>query len=304
MTQSTLNSVKFKISPNGVEFEASGDSSFIEREREKFNEMIPPITRVIPLIKTEKETFPQLIENTQTFGTLSANKEQSINYVNFAHYLKEKGFNTISDKVIAAAYYISEIKGITNFTRDDIITELKTAKVPALTNISDVIARCIKKAFINENNEKIDNKRSFCIVQPGIEYCLSYVPKEDTPKKTSKIAKNKSTKDYPSLNVTVDDLHMEKYCNITELTKVDEQLWVLIYMYTKETEFQSFTRKELQKIMKEKFNLSLTDKQVRRFFEQSGTSVDKTMIGKEQAIRLLQGGFKKAEEIINNNNRI
>ena len=266
--------------------------------------MIPPITRVIPLIKTEKETFPQLIENTQTFGTLSANKEQSINYVNFAHYLKEKGFNTISDKVIAAAYYISEIKGITNFTRDDIITELKTAKVPALTNISDVIARCIKKAFINENNEKIDNKRSFCIVQPGIEYCLSYVPKEDTSKKTSKIAKNKSTKDYPSLNVTVDDLHMEKYCNITELTKVDEQLWVLIYMYTKETEFQSFTRKELQKIMKEKFNLSLTDKQVRRFFEQSGTSVDKTMIGKEQAIRLLQGGFKKAEEIINNNNRI
>ncbi len=305
MAEGTLNSVKFKIGPNGVEFEASGDSDFIEREREKFNEMIPPITRVIPFNQIEQVKTIPLVENQSDFNEvplITSEISSNNKYINFAHLIKEKGFNTDLDKVIGAAYYISEIKGINNFTREDIIAELKSAKIPALTNISDAIARCIKKVLLNENSEKIDGKRSFCIVQPGIDYCLNYTPKEDSPKKSNKSNKTKTQKVYPSLSIAVDDLHMEeKYCDITQLSKTDEQVWVLMYMYTKETEFNTFTKKELQKIMKEKFNLSLTDDQIRRFFENAGKNVDKVQCGREHAIKLLQGGLKKAEEIINTN---
>ena len=153
-----------------------------------------------------------------------------------------------------------------------------------------------------EELDKVDNKRTFRILQPGIDYCENYTPKEDAVKKSTKGVKNKKakqSKDYPSLIITVDELHMDKYCDITKLPKFAEQIWVLMYMYTEETEFNSFTKHELQRIMKEKFNLPASEKQIRTFFENAGKNVDKVKVGKELSIRLLQGGKQKAENIIN-----
>lgn len=300
---------KLKLKYGEIEFEIEGNSETVAREREEFQKSLIPAMEVF--LQRRKSTTYIQESNLQEVEVISNDTKlipcSSINnseYENFAHLLKVKGFNADVDKVIAAVYYLSEICHKNTMTRDEIEQELKNAKLPSLTNLSSAIAVNIRKAHMEEL-EKIGNKRAFRILQPGIDYCENYIPKEESSKKTTKGIKHNKTKqviDYSSLSVAVDDLHMEeKYCDITQLSKIDEQLWVLIYMYTKETEFNTFTRKELQKIMKEKFSLSLTNAQVRRFFEQAGKNVDKIQSGREDAIKLLQGGLKKAEEIINNN---
>ena len=298
---------KLKLKYGEIEFEREGSPETVATEREEFQKtLIPAMEAFLQKRKTTYVQEPISQEKLPTNDTklISCTCTQNTKFANFAHLLKEKNFNTDIDKVIAAVYYLSEICNKDTITRDDIEQEFKNAKQPSLTNLSASIAVNIKKAHMDEL-DKIDNKRTFRILQPGIDYCENYTPKEDTVKKSTKCAKSnktKQSKDYPSLSTPVDDLHMEeKYCDITKLSKIDEQVWVLIYMYTKETEFNTFTKQELQRIMKEKFSLSLTNQQIRRFFENAGKNVDKVQCGREHAIKLLQGGLKKAEEIINTN---
>lgn len=295
---------KLKLKLGEIEFEIEGNAETVAKEREEFHKTLLPLLE--GFMNKKKATYieePSMreIKTTSDNSTklITCTCEEDSQYVNFAHFLKEKGFNTDVDRVIAAVYYLSEISGKEYMTKDDIEQELKNARIPALSNLRVSINSNIKKAHMEELNVE-ENKKCFRILQPGIKYCENYSPKEVSQKKSSKPTKTKATKDYPSLSITPDDLHIEKYCDITILEKVDEQLWVLLYMYTNETPFSSFTKQELQKIMKEKFGLPLTNDQVRRFFENAGANVDKIKAGKEHSIKLLQGGKKIAEEIINN----
>ena len=299
---------KLKLKYGEIEFEIEGSPETVAKEREEFQKtLIPAMEAFLQRRKTtyiQEPIFQEKELPANDTKLISCTHTHNTNFANFAHFLKEKNFTTDVDKVIAAVYYISEICNKDIITRDDIEQEFKNAKQPNLTNLSAAITVNIKKAHMEEL-EKIDNKRIFRILQPGIDYCNNYIPKEENSKKSTKGIKHNKTKkpkDYHSLSIPVDDLHMEeKYCDITKLSKIDEQVWVLIYMYTKETEFNTFTRQELQRIMKEKFSLPLTNQQIRRFFENAGKNVDKVQCGREHAIKLLQGGLKKAEEIINSN---
>lgn len=299
MTENLLNSVKFKIGPSGVEFEASGDSDFIAREREKFNEMIPPVTRVMPFIHAEQISNSPIIEATNNEIPLIATKKKDEQYINFAHFNKEKGFNTDLDKVIGAAYYISEIKGINNFTREDILAEIKSAKLPALTNISDAIARCIKKVYLNENSEKIDGKRSFCIVQPGIEYCESYIAKDETVKKSTKSSsKSKPSKDYLSLTYTTDELNISNYCDIAKLSNYSEQILVLMYIYYNEKEQKTFTKDEVAQLLRQRFGVNPSDRQIKYFFDKAGSKLHKQGSSKNLSYTLMQPAIDEAKQIV------
>ncbi len=295
---------KLKLKYGEIEFEIEGSPETVATEREEFQKtLIPAMEAFLQKRKTTYVQEPIFQEKLPTNDTklISCTCTQNTKFANFAHLLKEKKFNTDIDKVIAAVYYLSEICNKDTITRDDIEQEFKNAKQPSLTNLSASIAVNIKKAHMEEL-DKVDNKRTFRILQPGIDYCENYTPKEDAVKKSTKGVKNKKakqSKDYPSLIITVDELHMDKYCDITKLPKFAEQIWVLMYMYTEETEFNSFTKHELQRIMKEKFNLPASEKQIRTFFENAGKNVDKVKVGKELSIRLLQGGKQKAENIIN-----
>lgn len=294
---------KLKLKLGEIEFEIEGNAETVAKEREEFHKTLLPLLEGFMNKKNVtyiEEPSMREIKTTSdnSIKLITCACEEDSQYVNFAHFLKEKGFNTDVDRVIAAVYYISEISGKEYMIKDDIEQELKNARIPALSNLRASINSNIKKAHMEELNVE-ENKKCFRILQPGIKYCENYSPKEVSQKKVSKPIKTKTTKDYPSLNITLDDLHVEKYCDITTLEKVDEQLWVLLYMYTNETSFDCFTKQELQKIMKEKFGLPLTDDQVRRFFENAGINADKVKIGRKHSIKLQKGGKNKAEKIIN-----
>lgn len=299
---------RLKLKYGEIEFEIEGSSETVERERQEFQKSLisaievlskkmyvePANAKSLNLVNTE------IIDQNTTLITCNPSTKIK-KYVSFNQLIKEKRFNTDVDRVLGAAYFIEMCQGNESFTKNDILEQFKKAKLKTPSNISVCIAKNVEKAFVQNVGNAEKGLQLYSLLADGISYCENFEPKEDMLKAKKSPKVSTSSKDYQSLNITVDDLHMENYCNITNLTKVDEQLWVLIYMYTKETNFNIFTKKELQRIMKEKFNLPLSDRQVRRFFEQSGTNVYKTKIGKEQAIRLLQGGFKKAEDVIKNN---
>lgn len=302
---------KLKLKYGEIEFEIESDSETVKKEREEFQKSLisalEVLSRKMHIEPTSSTSLHSISKdfNEKDNMLITCNKPlASKNYLSFNQLVKEKNFNTDTDKVAAAAYFIEMCQGKESFTTNDIAEEFKKAKLKQPLNISLCINRLAKKAFIQNVGSGEKGLQLYSMLEDGILHCENYTPKEDVQKNRKTIKVSKSTKDYPSLNVTVDDLKMDNYCDITQLSKIDEQLWVLMYMYTKETEFNSFTRKELQRIMKEKFNLPLTDDQIRRFFENTGKNVDKGSNGREHTIRLLQGGFKKAEDIINKNKKI
>lgn len=296
MAENTLNSVKFKIGPSGVEFEASGDSDFIEHQREKFSEMILPVTRVIPLLPVSQNDTPLLENKYNNVATINESPV-SQQYDNFAHYNSEMKFSSDIERVGGAVYYLDIIKQVELLSIDDIKEQLKSARIPEPKNISDTIGKLLKKPYILE--EKLDGKRVFKMSQKGIEHFQNYQPKE---KKPSKITKSiKATKDYPSLTVTVDDLHCEKYCDITKLNNYSEQIWLLMYMYTNETEFKSYSRNEVATLLRKRFGINLSDWQIRHFFEEAGSKLHVEGSKKDMKYTLMQGGIAEAERIISEN---
>ncbi|CDE59453.1 unknown [Fusobacterium sp. CAG:439] len=302
MTENTSNSVKFKIGPSGVEFEASGDSDFIEHQREKFSEMILPVTRVIPLLPVSQNATP-LLENKHHNVTTTVNENiVQQQYDNFAHYNSEMRFSSDMDRVGGAAYYLAIIKHVEPFTIDNIKEELKSARIPELTNISATIGKLLEKPYILE--EKLDGKRVFKMSQKGIEYFQNYQPKEKNTKnkKSSKATKSpKATKDYPSLSVSVDDLHCEKYCDIEKLPNYADQIWVLMYMYTNETEYKSFSREEVATLLRKRFRINVSEWKIRHFFEEAGSKLHTEGTSRNIKYVLMQGGIAEAERIISEN---
>lgn len=302
MAEHTLNSVKFKIGSSGVEFEASGDSDFIEHQREKFSEMILPVTRVIPLLPVSQKDTP-LLENKHHDVTATVNENNvQLQYDNFAHYNSEMKFSSDIDRVGGAAYYLAIFKNVEPFTIDNIKEELKSARIPELTNISATIGKLLEKPYILK--EKLDGKRVFKMSQKGIEYFQNYQPKEKNTKnkKSSKATKSpKATKDYPSLSKTVDELHLEKYCDIRKLSNYVEQIWVLLYIYYKETDQKTYTRDEVSQLLRIRFGINPTDRQIKRFFEIAGTKLHKEGSKKDMKYIIMQGGIAEAERIISEN---
>lgn len=299
---------KLKLKYGEIEFEIEGNSEIVQREREEFQKSlisaIEVLSRKMYTRPISTETFTSvdteiLGQNTQLITCAS---QSEINkYSSFNQLVKDKKFNTDVDKVIGAAYFIEFCQNKESFTKNDILEQFKKAKLKTPSNVSTCISENVKKAFIHNVGSAEKGLQLYSILEDGMTYCENYEPKDVVIKAKKTTKKTKPAKDYPILSVNVDALNIGKYCDITKLKKFPEQVWVLLHMYTKETEYNTFTKNEIQRIMKEKFNLPAGDKQIRNFFDRAGKDVDKNKINGEWTLKLMQGGFQKAEEIINKN---
>ncbi len=48
---------------------------------------------------------------------------------------------------------------------------------------------------------------------------------------------NSTSESSPLLDYQLDELNLEKYCEITSLEKIEDQILVIIYIYTKEKKY-------------------------------------------------------------------
>ena len=294
------NKVRIKMGP--IEFEAEGDSDLIERERSQFFSLLPQaILAVSPVVSTpslvvensETETFSSETEN-----TLLLEKNANV-YTSIASFLNDKKFSTDVELVMGVGYYIECIEKNGIFTSKDVENKLIEARKAKPKNISQMLTQNIKKGYLRECADKKDNLKAYSVLDEGIKWCESYVaPTTDSKKKTTR-AKHNGNPESPLLAFSLDELNLDNYCDISQISKFNEQMIVVMYIYTKEKDIEYFSFNDIVAVFKTKFKLPATDRKVRYAFDNGGIMFDKKVEKKIAYHKLMNAGIKEAERIIN-----
>lgn len=294
------NKVRIKMGP--IEFEAEGDSDLIERERSQFFSLLPQaILAVSPVVSTpslvvensETETFSSETEN-----TLLLEKNSNV-YTSIASFLNDKKFSTDVELVMGVGYYIECIEKNGIFTSKDVENKLIEARKAKPKNISQMLTQNIKKGYLRECADKKDNLKAYSVLDEGIKWCESYVaPTTDSKKKTTR-AKHNGNPESPLLAFSLDELNLDNYCDISQISKFNEQMIVVMYIYTKEKDIEYFSFNDIVAVFKTKFKLPATDRKVRYAFDNGGIMFDKKVEKKIAYHKLMNAGIKEAERIIN-----
>lgn len=299
---------KLKVRYGEIEFEAEGTPEFVEAERTVFQnnlrEAMALMTTTQNFVKSRLIQAEAVVpETSHALIETVANDTQK--YSSLSQYLRNKNFSLDTERVLGVACYLFCNENKESFSANCIKTALKDARQNIPTNINACINHNINIGRIVEDKEnKIDGKKSYYITEDGIDYCNKFIAKENSVSKTnkSKAKKSKTTNITPVCEVDVDSLNCDKYCDITKLEKLNDQIRVLMLMLTNETEFEEFTIKEIEYILTTRFKIATTSRRVKYYFEKAGTEVHSSPSGKgkEYKYKLMNDGIKEAERIIQN----
>lgn len=293
------NRIRIKLGP--IEFEAEGDSELIQREREQFFSLLPQAIPVVSSVVIEGSrmleavTDGKEIQDSPEISALPASNV-SRSYESVVSFLNEKSFANDSDIVMGVAYYIDCINNDGPFTSKDIENKLSEARQAKPSNIAHCINLNIKKGFIREISTKKDGKKAYQVLSDGIKWCEEYTASENGGKKKTNKTKQKCVES-PLLSISLEELNLDNYCDVSALEKIDEQILVIIWIYTKERNIEYFSFDDIVSILKNKFKIPVTMRQVQYFFEKTGTKFDKKVEKKRAYHKLMQNGIREAEEI-------
>lgn len=299
-----INRIRIKMGP--IEFEAEGDSELIQREREQFFSALPQAARAITPAIVEPPKLPDtsfemgkpeggVVSTTPRLSAIT----DAASLESLPSYLNEKNFSTDVEVVMGVAYYLSRVKGVDPSTTKDIENALTDAKQSVPSNVSQCIASNIKKGFLQKCSEKKDGLKTYSVLEKGISWCESYVPtgveprKKDGRSRTPRVGRSS-----PLLDIPLDDLHIENYCKVSGIEKFDEQVLVVMLIYTKEKKIDYFSYGDIVTVFKEKFGLPATKRRVRYVFDTGKTMFDKRTEKKIASYKLMHSGLQKAEQIV------
>ncbi|MEC1451553.1 hypothetical protein P9D59_08450 [Bacillus haynesii] len=291
-----------------IEFEAEGDSELIQQEREQFFSFLPQAITMVSSVVSESDKIAGDSSELNEVNPVShipiptLPDNNSPKYESIVLFLREKSFVNDVDLVMGVSYYIDYIENNGPFTAKDIENKLAEARQSKPTNISHFINLNIKKGFIIESPERKEGKKAYSVSSVGIEWCESFTQQSEKKikKKTTKTKQQNPTVPSALLNISLDELNLEKYCEISSLDSLDEQILVIIQIYSKEKNIEYFSVNDIVDILKNKFKISTTYRKVHYFFEKSGTMFDKKIEGRKTYYKIMLNGMKEAEKIIAN----
>ncbi len=295
------NKLHIKMGP--IELEIEGDSELIAREREQFFSLLPQaISAVTPVVPVphqiieaqEGEKSPLLLAEEPEESSVTPQKYESL-----AEYLKEKNYSNGVEIVMGVCYFLQYVKEFDAFTAKDVEQALDDERQNKPNNISQMLIQNIKKGYVRELKEKREGRKAYCVLERGKSWCENYVSSpSEAKKKPVKGKTSKSTPESSLLSIPLDELNLDKYCDITQLTKFNEQMLVLMLMYTKEKDIEYFSFNDIVSVLKVKFKIPATDRKVRYAFDSGGTMFDKKVEKKIAYHKLMMSGIKEAERII------
>jgi hypothetical protein len=296
------NKIKIKMGP--IEFEAEGDSELIERERAQFFSLLPQaITAVSPVVTRPIQLTDAVdIENgvclpSENAPLLASVRQRS--YSSVASFLNEKKFSTDVELVMGIGYYIECVERKDVFNSKDIESKLTEARKEKPRNISQALTQNVKKGYLREYSKKKDKLKAYSILDEGIKWCETYVASEtDTKKKATRSKPTKPTPDSSLLAISLEELNLDNYCDVPKIGKFNEQMLIVMYIYTKEKSIEYFSFNDIVAVFKMKFKLQATDRKVRYAFDNGGTMFDKKVDKKVAYHKLMSSGIKEAERII------
>lgn len=294
-----------------IEFEAEGDSELIERERAQFFSLLPQaimavfpvVPQPVKVISSKEATYEDSDSNAPVANLLIT--ATHVNYQSIAAFLNEKKFANDVDLVMGVGYFIECIEKTGIFTSKDIENKLTEARKGKPSNISHALSLNIKKGYLRECSEKKDNLKAYSILDDGIKWCESYkVVESDAKKKTARSKPTKASAESSLLSISLDELNLKKYCDVSKLSRFNEQMLVIMLIYTIEKQIKYFSFNDIVAVFKTKFNLPATDRKVRYAFDKGGTMFDKKVEKKVAYHKLMSNGTKEAERVVSQQREI
>lgn len=267
------NPIKVKYKFGQIEFEAEGDSSDVEKQRDYFMNAIVPVAKsivsVIPnvenetMLSTEKQS--KLLENNNDIVHENIIPDRT----NLINYLKPFGNLSDRDFVLFSAFYHEEKDGVGPyvFTSETIKSFFSEARRTPAKNNSDILQRLAKAGLIMDaENPENRNPKPYSITQEGIDYINNYVPKEnkETTPKRNVTKQRKVESEYSAL--TTDSLNLNQYPDISKLEKSKDQMLLVMYIITKEEKGCWFSNNDLDYIMTNLFDIKMTKDQITNVF--------------------------------------
>lgn len=297
------NKVHIKLGP--IEFEVEGDSDLIERERAQFFSLLPQaIVAVSSVVPTSSQLLDAKIidersRDLQLDSPVSNPSIISNEYQSLASFLNEKKFSTSVELVMGVSYYIEYINKSGDFTSKDIENALDEARKSKPRNIPQMVTQNIKKGYLSECKKKKDGLKTYCILDNGKVWCENYVaPESNGKKKPTRSKMQKASTGCALLAISLDELNLDKYCDVSQLTNFHEQMLVVMLIYTREKSIEYFSFSDIVSVFKDKFKLPATDRKIRYAFNKGGTMFDKKVEKKISYHKLMSSGIKAAERIV------
>lgn len=89
--------------------------------------------------------------------------------ISLREFINDKAPQTMTDTTLAVAYFVEILAGKNQFDANDIKTGFRESKIPAPTNISDLLAKNAKKGFImlDDNNKQTGNQQKWVLTNTG-----------------------------------------------------------------------------------------------------------------------------------------
>ncbi len=106
---------------------------------------------------------------TQTSESTNDNSKAIVKRMQISEFLAQTNIKTETDRVVAILYHHFH-NGQESSSRAEIIQAYNNARVRQPVNLSDVIARCIRKGHIIEASEPKEGQKVWQITQTGEKY--------------------------------------------------------------------------------------------------------------------------------------
>ncbi|MEN6315398.1 MAG: hypothetical protein ABFD25_14275 [Clostridiaceae bacterium] len=275
------NQVHIRIGKDGIEFDAKGDSRFIEREREAFETKLLPLgvdaiartcstTLTQKIIESDKPTPSLLVDRSEASSddTFTAMKDTGVERESIATFIKKHGSLTERDFVLFAAYFDEIKNGTKFFTISDVIKYYTAARRPTPSNNSSTLNQLAEKGLIIDapNSEKKIPK-PYIVSDEGIKYIQLYKPKQDHEKKG-----NKTNKPHPKVksvysDIDTQELHLDNYPAIKSLKDFKDKMMMVMYIITKEKKGEWFTIADVFVLLTDIFGENATVNQIKGVFK-------------------------------------
>ena len=242
------NEVHFKIGLDGVEFDAKGDSAFIERERNAFEAKLLPlgvdaVTRTrgtpLPVQYIESAEQPPMLlpsENNIIPETTSPTMPTSdLSRTSLTAFLNVYGVLSEQDFVLFAAFFYEKKNNVQVFTSESVKQFYTDARRTKVSNNSDLLQRLAKKGYIMDApNAEQKVPKQYVLSSDGLQYIEKYIPKIDAEKKATKPRKSRPKAKSTYADINCDELNLGNYPEVKALKDFKEKMMMVLYIITNE----------------------------------------------------------------------
>ena len=153
MAKGDRSAVTIRVRVGDSEIEVTGPKSYVEKKIDEFLKK-PPTS-------TSGTTVSHVSES-------AARTELKGKKFSPAQFFKKCNPKTDNDRVLAAAYYLEQVKNLQNFTAAEVRDQIKEAKRQPPRNVNDSINQNIKKGLLMSAGDR-DNKMAFVLTSDGEE---------------------------------------------------------------------------------------------------------------------------------------